>query len=503
MARIACLDLPALPLQLAERSHPEWRGRPVVVVDRDHPRGIVKWANERARRVGILPGLHYAAGLSLDADLRAATVPREDIVAAQSAIVTLLLTLSPAVEASPHEAEPEIFWLDADGLGLLHASLEVWGHAVRRKLAEDRFSSALSVGYGRFGSYATVRALCGRGQVIWAREADEQLAVRRVPLARVVLDTRARDALAKLGVTTVGQLATLPEAGLLRRFGAEVHRLHQRAIGARKEPLTPSQPVSPPRGTLDFDDPILDREALLFLGKQLLDPLLHELARRGQALAELRIELALENGNAALEEIVRPALPTLDAPQLLNLLRLRLERVELAAAVRSLTLVAAGQPATREQLTLFAEAVAKKRDRAAGDRALARVRAAFGDAAVVRAKLRSGHLPEASYSWEPIDKLTEPHPPIMLGLDPPLVRRLRTRALALPARPTREPDGWLLRGIPHGPVARLTGPFHLSGGWWRAVVHRDYYYAELARGALHLIYYDRRRRSWFLQGEVS
>ncbi len=418
MARIACLELPALPLQLAERSHPEWRGRPVVVVDRDHPRGIVKWANERARRVRILPGLHYAAGLSLDADLRAATVPREDIVAAQSAIVTLLLTLSPAVEPSPHEAEPEIFWLDADGLGLLHASLEVWGHAVRRKLAEDRFSSALSVGYGRFGSYATVRALCGRGQVIWAREEDEQLAMRRVPLARVVRDARARDALAKLGVTTVGQLATLPEAGLLRRFGAEVHRLHQHAIGARQEPLTPAKPVSPPRGTLDFDDPILDREALLFFGKQLLDPLLHELARRGQALSELRLELALEHGSAT--ETLRPALPTLDAPQLLNLLRLRLERTGLAAAVRSLALVAAGQPATREQLTLFAEAVAKKRDRAAGDRALARIRAAFGDAAVVRAKLRSGHLPEASYSWEPIDKLTEPHPPIMLGLDPPL-----------------------------------------------------------------------------------
>ncbi len=34
-------------------------------------------------------------------------------------------------------------------------------------------------------------------------------------------------------------------------------------------------------------------------------------------------------------------------------------------------------------------------------------------------------------------------------------------------------------------------------------MHRDYYYAELAEGALHLIYYDRRRRSWFLQGEVS
>ncbi len=30
--RIACVDVPALPLQLVLRSHPEWGDEPVVVV---------------------------------------------------------------------------------------------------------------------------------------------------------------------------------------------------------------------------------------------------------------------------------------------------------------------------------------------------------------------------------------------------------------------------------------------------------------------------------------
>jgi protein ImuB len=121
----------------------------------------------------------------------------------------------------------------------------------------------------------------------------------------------------------------------------------------------------------------------------------------------------------------------------------------------------------------------------------------------VRARLRSGHLPEASFTWEPLEKLVEPRPQPRAGLHPPLLRRLRTRALALPARPTREPDGWLLRGFSHGPVERLTGPFILTGGWWRGDVAREYYYAELAQGELCFVYYDRRRRGWYLHGELA
>ena len=34
MPRVACLDLPALPLQLVWRSEPTWRAHPVVVIEK-------------------------------------------------------------------------------------------------------------------------------------------------------------------------------------------------------------------------------------------------------------------------------------------------------------------------------------------------------------------------------------------------------------------------------------------------------------------------------------
>jgi protein ImuB len=142
-----------------------------------------------------------------------------------------------------------------------------------------------------------------------------------------------------------------------------------------------------------------------------------------------------------------------------------------------------------------------KRDLGAARRAIARLRAALGDRAVVRAALRDGHLPEARFEWQPLDGVGEPHPrdvPLR-----PLIRRIEPRPVPLPPRAPREPDGWLLRGVDHGPVTRFVGPFVMSGGWWHHEIARDYYFGELRSGALYWFYYDRRRRRWFLQGQVS
>ena len=156
--------------------------------------------------------------------------------------------------------------------------------------------------------------------------------------------------------------------------------------------------------------------------------------------------------------------------------------------------------ATREQLRLFAEQ--PKRDLDAANRALARLRAEFGDRAVVRATLKDGHLPEARFAWEPLDgiKLAVPN----RAAPPTVVRRITAKPIMLPGIPTHtHEDGWLLLGPKYGSVDRLIGPYTLSGGWWNREIQRDYYYAETRRGDLLWIYYDRIRRRWFLQGSIE
>ncbi|MDQ3367444.1 MAG: DNA polymerase Y family protein, partial [Myxococcota bacterium] len=130
---IACLDLPALPLQLVWRHEPTWRAHPVVVIDEDRPQGTVLWACERARSAGVLAGQRYAHALSLCRELRARVVPPEQITVAIEEVRTALHRLSPRVEPAD---EPGTFWLDGAGLERIFTDPEgtprgtAWGLAI-------------------------------------------------------------------------------------------------------------------------------------------------------------------------------------------------------------------------------------------------------------------------------------------------------------------------------------------------------------------------------------
>ena len=143
-------------------------------------------------------------------------------------------------------------------------------------------------------------------------------------------------------------------------------------------------------------------------------------------------------------ESIQPAAPTLVPKVLLELIRLRLQAVrKLPDGVMEIVLVARETPAVEKQHELFA--VKKRRDLDAGARALARVKAALGDDAVVRAEPRDAHLPEARFAWAPLSELPEAKP--RLVDEPRLIRRLYTTPVPLPPRERHEPDGWLLRGL--------------------------------------------------------
>lgn len=495
MDRLACVSLPAFPLQLLLRRHPEWAGHPAAVVAEDKPQGLILWVNEKARRAGVLPGLRYAAALSLTPDLRVGVVPPAEIEKKVAALTERFTRFTPEVE--PSSEEPGVFWLNAAGMDLLYPSLEEWARSVRADLGDAGFNATVIVGCTRFGTYALARVR--EGSVVFEDAAREREAARQVPLDRLNLDPGLRDLLSQLEVKTVGALLSLPAGGLHERFGAEISCLHRMATGDLWAPLQPTPAAEPIQKRLVLDDAETDVARLTFLIKLLLDPLLAALAVRGEALAELALRLRLD-GTGEREEHIRPAAPTLDATQVLDLIRLRLDGTALSAGVVEVELTAHGVLATREQLRL---ATARpRRDLRAGERALARLRAEFGSEAVVRARLTDGHLPEASFAWEPLDRIALPR--LRDATLKPPVRRIFKTPVPLPPGPRDfRRDGWLVRGREDGLVTRLHGPYVVSGGWWGVEAHREYYFAETRRGDLLWIYYDRDRRRWFLHGQVE
>ena len=571
MDRMACVELPAFPLQLLLRRHPDWEGRPVAVVDRDKPQGVILWANEAAREARIRAGMRYSAGLSLARTLHAGEVPPADIEREVAALAERLRRFTPDVE--PCRDEPGVFWLNASGLSHLHASLREWADAILAALRSSGLRGAVAVGFSRFGTYAVARtaasAATGPAATVLRDPVTERALAGQAPLDRLGIAPALRDSLQKLGVGTVGAFLKLPPAGIRRRFGRDAERLHRLAAGDLRVPLQPLRVRDPLVARHDLDDPETDVSRLLFLVKRLLNRVLARVAARHEALAELTLDLRLDRAPARSERI-RPAAPTLDAAQLLSLVRLRLEacfrpearlsREEpapsapvsrtrppqaasrthasgertLGAGVTSLRVAARAVRTRSAQAGLFA--ARPHRDLAVANRALARVRAEFGDGAVVRARLVEAHLPEARFAWEPIEtaprsaaasrpvaalRSAPPRRPVAatrsatareLAAAPyapadtacrPLVRRIHARPLPLPPRPHHEPDGWLLHGGVAGHVEDLAGPYLVSGGWWRAAVHREYYFARMRDGDVLWIYYDRPRRRWCWQGRVE
>jgi protein ImuB len=505
--RLACVDLPAFALQLLLKRHPEWSAYPVAVVAEDKPHGLILQVNESARRFGVLPGLRYAAGFSLARELRAGEVPPAEIQQAMVALTQRLIRFTPEVE--PSAAEPGVFWLNGKGLQRLYASAQKWAGAIYKDIKTQGLQASLVVGFSRFGTYAVAKEK--QGITVFAEATEERGAAHKVPLDRLDIEAKFRDILFKLGIKTVGDLLSLPSSGLRERFGAQADRLYRMADDDLWTPLDPCIPEEPVAQKQLLDDPESDATRLLFLIKQLLHPMLAMLAVRSQALSTLLLCLLIDRGDW-LKEQIRPAVPTLEAAQILDLVRLRLESLKFTAGVNEIELTAEACAATVEQLRLFAEQ--PKRDFDSANRALARLRAEFGAAAVVQAKLTDGHLPEAKFTWEPLAQIKLPETGLngakrlndlnSLNSSQTLVRRITEKPIMLNGGPynTHE-DGWLLLGPKHGSIDKLAGPYVYSGGWWNREIQRDYYFAETRRGDLLWLYYDRIRRRWFLQGAVE
>ena len=496
---MACVELPAFPLQLLLKRHPDWAGLPAAVVARDKPQGVILWVNEEARAARIRTGMRYSAGLSLAHTLHAGEVPPADIERSVAAIVDRLHRFSPDVE--PSQGEPGVFWLNASGLVYLHASLRGWAEEIAASLRSCGFRAAVTVGFTRFGTCAIARTLTPCEPVAVIRDlASERVQAGRVRLSRLGIDPALRDSLHKLGVRTVGAFLELPSEGIRRRFGPEAKRLHRLAAGELWAPLQPQRIIEPPVAHHDLDDPETDAVRLLFYLKRLLDRVLTVVAARHQVLAELTLYLRLDRAGTHTERI-RPAAPTVDIVQLMNLVRLRLESLALGAGVVEMCVLGRAVAVTAVQQGLFIER--PHRDRAAAERALARVCAEFGDEAVMRARLVEAHLPEARFSWEPAGTVSSPKPREVACR--PMVRRIHARPLALPPalEPYPEPGRRLARDDETGSVRELAGPYLVSGGWWRSAVHREYYFARMGDGDMLWIYYDRPRRRWRWQGQVE
>lgn len=494
MDRLACVDIPALPLQLLMRAHPEWLDLPVVVVEQDAPNGRVNWVNQKAWANRIRIGMRYSAALALSGDLRAGVITNADLNFALAELLTILRTFSPSVEAN--EQEPGVFFLNASGMLRIFNSLENWTDKLERTLVEQGYRVNVIVGFQKFAVRAL--ALARYRERVLGSAAAEREALYCVPLERLRLSPDLLSGLDRLGIKTVAQFLSLPMSEVVRRFGAAAGDLHRAASGENFVPVQATVTEEKYEDHVQLEHGERDSLRLAHAIRRIIPGLVGKLIRADATCAEL--EFSLDCGrHGEISERIKPASPTLDEAFLLELIRLRISMIPLTEAVQSIRLRLHPARAERQQVAIFEGK--PKRDLASANRALARLRAEFGDDVVGHWKVNDGHLPEARAAWISSDrvKVAAPKSTALRRL----IRRIRVPAVPLPPRPKHEPDGWLVAGMDAGPVIRDDGPYIVAGAWWASEIHREYHFVETSRGQLLWIFFDRKRRRWFSQGTIE
>ncbi|MBN2716127.1 MAG: hypothetical protein JXX14_09755 [Deltaproteobacteria bacterium] len=491
MSRTACVNLFSFSLQLLLQQHEDWYDFPVAVVSGENASGRILELNQHAKAFGVKKNDSYVSALSLCPILKARTVSLTEQKNRTAQLLTSLQTFSPSVETG---MEFGVFWLDCNGIDRMYQTENNWMTAVHTAITRQKLYAAICVGSSKFGTYAVAKAFRGR-RVLHSAD-EEQRVVFQTPLAAMDIGITDLALLQRLGVHTLGELLALPSESLKSRFSKSVFELHELASSSRFNPLVPTEEVMPIQQSCQLDGIQSNALGLVFVMKTMLESLIYDLMAQRKVLHQLKIDFILDHA-PTVELHVVPALPTMNIALWVELLRLKLERTKLPSGVQEIVLDAVAQPATMGQMALFHNE--HRRDLKAANRALARLRAKFGDESVCRPEVIEGHLPAAQFRFVPTKHMISPSP---FPLRQTLIRRIFDKPPLLNSRPVKGPAGIHFGGLGGMAVKEMTGPYIVEGGWWISDICREYYFAKTESEVLW-VYFDRHRRQWFLQGKVE
>lgn len=498
---------------------------PIALVD-DHR---ISAANAAALAKGVKPGLKRATALALAPRIVLGQADAARDAEAIQPIAHAALAFTPNVSLQP-PTEP--------GAAAHTVLLEVRS-SLRFFGGVERLCARLLDAVQPFGhALRLAQATTAQGAAILARVdpppscptlAQTRDALQEAPVWLLGPGQAHWEALQGMGLRTLGDLASLPRAGLARRFGERLLVDLDAAFGRRPDPR---EPLVLPRlfeSRLELFARADSAEQVLYGASVLLGRLIAWLSAQHAFVRRFRLlmhhESRWQQGDrmplaTALE--VALAEPSRDPRHLIVLLRERLGHLRLPAPTLELALQAEDivrRAAPNDELF-----PTRKSEDEGLTRLIERLQARLGAAQVRHLSAVEDHRPERASTLTRADAARKPATATRrssrrelvaaaLGSGPP------PDVAAAPAASTRpvwiEPQGEPLqeRGarplLDGQPLSLLCGPERIEAGWWDAgLAERDYFVAEAADGALVWIYRARLpigadADGWFLQGRFG
>jgi protein ImuB len=483
------LELPALPLQIAERAGAS--REPLAISEGPEQRPIVVCANEAAQAAGVREGQAVAAAKALAGELR---VLARDPLAERETLERLAAW---AAQFTPMSC------VDGQGIALeVESSLRLFsGHA--------KLTSAIHRGVRGLGFHASLgvapTALAAR---LFAKAEARGIAVRtctdiatlrervgELPLFLLDWPAETLARLTDLGVLRLRDMLELPVEGVARRFGPQAAIHLGRLMGSIADPREPHAPPPRFRSRLELPAEADGVDALLFPLRRMLAEMEGTLRGRGAGVQQLT--LWLEHGRKSRTRLdLEFASPERESDFILSIAREKLGRVTLRAPTIALDLRADVLLAyTPRESTWLPGA----KEQAIGrERLIERLAARLGRDRVFGIAIADDHRPDRNWAATQAPKTVpgslsagKNEPGTVFGARPTWLLNRPQRLITRDDMPTYQ-----------GELAFIAGPERIEAGWWDGIeVRRDYYVAANMRGETFWIFREHRGdQSWYLHG---
>jgi protein ImuB len=531
----ACIYVPNFSVAAALRAEPELQARALAILEGNPPLEKTIAVNEKARRLGIAPGMSKAqAELCAELALRPRSALRES--AAHAALLDCAQSFSPRVE----DAACDTALLDLAGLESLFGSLPEISCALHNRAAALGLAANVAIASTPDTAVLAARGFSGITVIPAGKEAEQLgplptgvlfgtgLAEDRLNKDQLDEDGKKKadrllETLDRWGIRNLRGLAALPEISLSERLGQEGLRLQQLARGATSRTLVPVEVPQIFEESVELEHPIVLLEPLAFLLNRLLEQICARLGSRALSTQELRLTLELENlrsfnqpstiSHQQFIRTLRLPLPMLDAKVFLKLLQLDLNAHPPGAPIVKIHLAAEPARSRSAQGGLFRPPSPEPEKL---ELTLARIAGMVGENKVGALELLDTHHPEGFRMQRFLAEAPQKND---RERDSDSAEEKSAVTALRRFRPPLRAHVTLENGQPvhlvcskkavQGIVLWRAGPWRFSGDWWeREAWSRDEWDLALQNNALrngdaitfHRLVHDLLGGGWFVEG---
>ncbi|NNU16059.1 DNA polymerase Y family protein [Parvularcula sp. ZS-1/3] len=322
--------------------------------------------------------------------------------------------------------------------------------------------------------------------------------IRSLPVAALGADAQA---LRRLGLKTLGDVARLPASELTKRFGAGLSRRLEEAFGRSATPVAPTAVKKRYSARLSFPEPIGLTDDVMEGLKRLVTAVAEKLEEDGHGVTALELIIQRADNSSEITSIGM-ARPSVDVAAMMRQWTPILDRLDAGFGIDVMRLIVRAHA----PLEVKQSAIGEMTSKGSIEDLIGMLGNRLGFDRITRPLPAESHMP--GFNEARVPAVSGPKPPAWPKPEAPGPLRLFRGQPVEPLGPGRPPERFRWRGKTYG-LKRSEGPRRVLPEWWQddpaRLEARDYWRIETESGERLWLGADPApgsERHWSVYGEM-